>query len=258
MFKAMHPTLPEAIKVNDYIHLKRSLPLTGSARCPACSQPLSVRADNDPNPAVQVHFAHDRNPNAPACPIKSAGAIRYAVLTSTLPNTQAAAALRESFFKNWTYHWHQFKKYVGTVDIKDFATALRDVDNNGVWKYTNIQEHEIIIAMLATMDFKPTKNSAGKVLRSRWVRFWFRSHVTNLQQFWNLGNGQKDLIRAVYDLSNKAKMIREDKFIDFKVVAVDDTFLSNQQFSEVPEFVQLLMSERFPGLVKPPQSDEVK
>jgi hypothetical protein len=258
MFKAMHPTLPETIRVTDYVHLKRSIPSTGAARCPACNQPLSVKADNDPNLTVKAHFAHVRNKTSPPCPIKSEGAIRYSVLTENLPNTQAAVALRVSFFKNWTYHWHQFKKYVGTVNIKDFASALHEVDVNGVWKYRNIQEHEVIIAMLAIMDFKPTKDKAGKVLRSRWVRFWFRSDVISLQKFWNLGRAQKSLIRAEYDLSARATMIREDKFLDFRVVEVDETFLSNEEFSEVPSFVRLLMSERFPGLIDPPEQSEEK
>ncbi|MBA2923019.1 hypothetical protein G9Q84_08955 [Pseudomonas sp. P7] len=258
MFKAMHPTLSEAITINDYIHLKRSKPSTGPARCPACNQPLSEKAVNDPDPAVKAHFAHVRNPKAPKCPIKAEGAIRYSVLTANFPDTQAAADLRSSFFKNWTYHWHQFKKYVRTADIKDFTSALREIDNNGVWKYQNIQEHEVIIAMLATRDFKPTKNSDGKVLRSRWVRFWFRSHVTSLQQFWNIGAGQKDLIRAEYDLSERATKIKEDKFLDFKVVTVDSTFLSNQDFSEAPRFVHVVMSERFPNMVAPPEPLEEK
>lgn len=112
--------------------------------------------------------------------------------------------------------------------------------------------------MLATRDFKPTKNSDGKVLRSRWVRFWFRSYVTSLQQFWNIGAGQKDLIRAEYDLSEKATKIKEDTFLDFKVVAVDSTFLSNQDFSEAPRFVHVVMSERFPKMVAPPEPLEEK
>jgi hypothetical protein len=258
MFIAMHPTLSEAILVNDYVHLKRSVPSTGAARCPACDQPLSVKADNDPDPAVKAHFAHVQNKDAPRCPIKSEGAMRYAVLTTSLLDSQASRALRESFFKNWTYHWHQFKKHVGTVDIKDFASALRNVDSKGVWKYQNIQEHEIIIAMLSTMDFKPTKDKAGTPLRTRWVRFWFRSYVTSLEQFWNLGGAQKNLIRAEYDLSAKATKIREDKFLNFRIVDVDATFLLDENFAEVPSFVRLIMSERFPGLIDPPGPPEVK
>lgn len=222
------------------------------ARCPACEQALAVKGDLDPNPAVKTHFAHRRDSNAPVCPIKSEGAIRYQVFTESLPDTDAAAALRASFFENWTYHWHQFKKYVGTADVKDFAQALREVDTKGVWKYRGIQEHEVIIAMLATRDFKPIKDKNGKVLRSRWVRFWFRSEVEALQEFWNLGDGQKVMIRAEYDLSARATKIREDAFQDFGVLAVDSSYLENEAYAEVPTFVHIIMSERFPRLIDPP------
>lgn len=252
MFKAFHPTSSDTIKVDDYIHLKRSIPSTPPARCPACDQPLIVKGDIAPRAAIKAHFAHVRAKTAPQCPIKSEGAIRYAVLTESLCETAAAAALKARFFENWTYHWHQFKKYVGTADVKDFASALQQVDVKGVWKYQNIQEHEVVVAMLAIEDFKPTKDRAGNILRSRWVRFWFRSHVTGLAQFWNLNNGQKELIRAEYDLSAKATKIREDAFTDFKVVAVDSTYLQKAQFGEAPYYVKLIMSERFPGLVAVP------
>lgn len=166
---------------------------------------------------------------------------------ASLPDTDTARALRESFFKNWTYHWHQFKKNVGTVDAKDFAEALREVDARGVWKYRDIEEHEVIIAMLATKDFKPVKG-----YRSRWVRFWFRSEVENLQEFWNLGDGQKVMIRAEYDRPARATKIREDRFKDFGVLEVDSSYLENEAHAVVPEFVQTIMSERFPRLIDPP------
>lgn len=252
MFKAFHPFEPKSIHIRDYIHMLRSTPSLGDARCPACEQPLAVRGDLDPNPAIKAHFAHRRDPDSPVCPIKSEGAIRYQVLTETLPDTEAAAALRARFFENWTYHWHQFKKYVRTVDAKDFAEALREVDAKGVWKYRDIKEHEVIIAMLATRDFKPVKDKNGNVFRSRWVRFWFRSEVENLQEFWNLGDGQKVMIRAEYDLSARATKIREDAFQDFGVLAVDSRYLENEAYAEVPRIVQTIMSERFPRMIDPP------
>lgn len=252
MFKALHPFEPKSIHIRDYIHMLRSTASVGDARCPACEQPLAVKGDLDPNPAVKTHFAHRRDSNAPVCPIKSEGAILYQVLTDNLPDTDAAAALRTRFFENWTYHWHQFKKYVHTVDIKDFAKALRTVDAKGVWKYRGIQEHEVIIAMLATMDFKPVTDKNGNVFRSSWVRFWFRSEVAGLQEFWNLGDGQKVMIRAEYDLSARATKINEDKFQDFSVLEVDSSYLENVAYAHVPAFVQTIMSERFPRLIDPP------
>ncbi|QHE97947.1 hypothetical protein LCG56_05685 [Pseudomonas cannabina pv. alisalensis] len=254
MFKALHPTLSTSISIGDYIQLQRSHSTTGPARCPACEQALSIRGNLSPSASVLEHFTHVRDQNAPPCPIKSEGAIRYEVLTDTLPDTQRAAGLRAAFFENWTYHWHQFRTYVGHADIKDFAAALRAVDEKGVWKYRHIQEHEIIVAMLATMDFKPVKNpdKKGQWLRKPWVRFWFRSGVAGLHDFWNLADGRKDLIRAEYALSAKAKMISADKFKDFKVVNVENSYLTNPLYAGVPYFVQLIMSERFPGLVAAP------
>lgn len=247
MFKAFHPFEPKSIHIRDYIHLIRSTPSFGDARCPACEQPLTVKGDLDPKPGVKTHFAHRRDPNSPVCPIKSEGAIRYQVLTETLPDTEAARSLRERFFKNWTYHWHQFKKYVRTVDANDFAKALQEVDARGVWKYRDIKEHEVIIAMLATRDFKPVKN-----YRARWVRFWFRSEVENLQEFWNLGGSKKVMIRAEYDLSARATKIREDKFKDFSVLPVDSSYLDDEAYAEVPRVVQAILSKHFPRLIDPP------
>jgi len=252
MFKALHPTQSAPISIRDYIHLSRTSPSIGDARCPACEQPLLVKGDIDPKKAIKTHFAHRRDPTAPVCPIKSEGAIRYEVLTDALPDTEASVALRTRFFENWTYHWHQFKKYVRAVDIKDFASALRAVDTKGVWKYRDIEEHEVIIAMLATLDFQPVTDNKGKVLRSSWVRFWFRSDVANLQEFWNLGDGQKVMIRAEYELPAKATMIREDKFRDFSVLEVDSDYLENEAYAQVPEFVRIVMSERFPRMIVVP------
>lgn len=171
MFKALHPEKDEPIRVNDFIHLRLTQPLLGDARCPACEQGLGVKGDGTPTASVTAHFHHRRDVSAPRCPIKSEGAIRYGVLTENLPNTEAAAKLRNDFFDNWTYHWHQFKSYVKGVDIKDFVSALSEVDKKKVWRYKDIKEHEIIIAMLASRDFKPVKDKAGNQLRSQWVRF---------------------------------------------------------------------------------------
>jgi hypothetical protein len=49
-----------------------------------------------------------------------------------------------------------------------------------------------------------------------------------------------------------AKMISADKFKDFQVVKVEDSYLTNPQYANVPYYVQLIMSERFPGLVAAP------
>lgn len=249
MFKALHPQHDTPIGVKDYIHLLRSYPTIGDARCPACNQPLALKGVESPNPSVKPHFAHRLDDNAPRCPIKSEGAIRYEVLTECLPDTDAAQALRKAFFQNWAYHWHQFRRYVKTVDVKDFAAALKEVDQRRVWRYKDIREHEIIIAMLATRDFKPVKAQDGKVWRSKWVRFWFKSEVRSLDDFWNLGDAQKILVRAEYKLSERATKIRENAFKDFDVVPVESSYMSEAADASVPEPVRRYMVKSFPKLI---------
>lgn len=258
MFKALHPEQDESIRVSDFIHLRLTEPWIGDARCPACEQGLGVKGDGVPNSGIKAHFYHRRDESAPRCPIKSEGAIRYVVLTERLPDTDLAAKLRKDFFNNWTYHWHQFKSYVKGVDIKDFAKALSELDERKVWRYRDIKEHEVIIVMLATRDFKPVKDKEGNFLRSRWVRFWFKSEVKELDEFWNLGDGQKVLIRAEYELSDRATKIQESAFRDFDVVRVKSDYMKREDYSTVPYFVQLVMSERFPGLVAVPKKPEPK
>lgn len=250
MFKALHPTRDEQIYITEYLQLRRDTPSLGQPRCSACEQRLDVRGDLDPK--VRTRFKHQRDPGAPRCPIKSEGGTRYEILTEGIIDTEAAAALRRSFFANWTYHWHQFRRYVQGVDIKDFAAALKDIDDRRVWRYVGLQEHEVIIAMLATRDFKPVKKANGEMVRSRWVRFWFRSGVRSLQDFWNLGDPQKILIRAEYDLTARATVLSANKLQEFAVVNVESDYLQNEEYAKVHTFIRQVMSERFPGLIAPP------
>lgn len=76
--------------------------------------------------------------------------------------------------------------------------------------------------------------------------------MADLQGFWNLGDARKELIRAEYALSAKSKMISENKFKDFDVVKVENDYLTKSWYAQAPYFVQLVMSERFPGLIAAP------
>lgn len=82
--------------------------------------------------------------------------------------------------------------------------------------------------------------------------------MRELDEFWNLGDGQKVLIRAEYKLPDKATKIREDAFSDFDVVRVKSDYMKREDYAKVPPFVQLIMSESFPGLVAAPKKPEPK
>lgn len=193
-----------------------------SALCPACKQSLHLKGELDPE--VTTIFSH--NPNSGACPIKESGKHKYSVLPDVDEDTDRSRKLKASFLENWKFHWNRFRKYAGHADIEDFIALIEYADKRNVWRYRNLEECEVVIVLLVIKDFKPVINSKGHALRKYWVRFWFESTVKGFDDFWNLPDASKRVLKASYKVPDGEKL-SPDYLVEYEVVAVDRTYLTN-------------------------------
>jgi len=118
--------------------------------------------------------------------------------------------------------------HVGYADVNDFIKALKVADKEHVWRYRKLQELEVIIALMLISDFKPIIGKT-KVWRENWIRFWFESQAKNFQEFWNLSDDKKTIIRAEYNFPVGEKRINPDYLSKYKNIDVSENYLLNRQ-----------------------------
>lgn len=249
-----------------------------AASCPACHQPLLIRGEN----GVQDRqtFAHFPDSRV-FCAIKAAGKHKYSVLCPVGYDEVVAEELRDSFFKNWKVHWKRFMRYVGFVDIADFIAVLKVADAANVWGYRAIKEHEVIVALMLISDFKPVLASRPvplqqqvtnplpsdlngqqaqqpaphllpKPWRQNWIRFWFESQAKDFEEFWNLSQKNKVIIRVEYAVPAGETKLEPDYLDSFKVLDVSRNYLANrvEGDDEVAGMVEKKMKAAFKKYLK--------
>jgi hypothetical protein len=216
-----------------------------AAKCPACDGDLHLKGELDP--AVETIFSH--NPTKAFCPIKESARHNYEILEKKDEDPERSAALKAAFFSSWKRHWNQFRRYVGHADIKDFIALVKYADRKGIWRYRSLREHEILAIILVIKDFQPVEASDGRVLRKHWVRFWFESSVKTLDDFWNLPEARRRLIKASYDLPKRAHTLNSKYLVAFDVVSIVSEFLEvpESQVPPVHVYVEGCMLQAFPG-----------
>ena len=149
--------------------------------CPACSETLHTVGET--GALVDATWAHDPSPST-WCPIKDSGAAKYVLLKPSRPvPSAAAAALRESFFRNWPLHWSYTRSFADYADIKGFSGFIRYADKTELWAYATLQEWQLPYTFLATCEFPPSTGKAI-VLRREWLRFRFDAKLRTIEDLW--------------------------------------------------------------------------
>ncbi|MFJ5187545.1 hypothetical protein [Pseudomonas fulva] len=232
---ARHPHTQQPVTIPDYRKefgapyekgIKNERP---AATCPACKQELFIKGETNPNATMAFcHFPAKGGEQKPFCPIKVGGSHKYKVLCPVDEDPKRTKQLRDNFFTNWKIHWVKFMHHVGYVDINDFIQALKVADKEHVWRYRQLQEHEVIIVLMLISDFKPVIGKT-KVLRKNWIRFWFEFQVKTFQKFWNLSDEKKTIIRAEYNVPTGLKRISPDHLCKYKDINVSEDYLLNRQ-----------------------------
>jgi hypothetical protein len=231
---------------------------------------LHIRGENGAQDRQTfAHFPVSASKPDLFCPIKLAGKHKYSVLSPVDYDPARAKQLRDSFFRNWKVHWKTFIRYVGTADIGDFIDVLKVADKAKVWCYRAIQEHEVVVVLMLISDFKPvlanrpTQPQATnpvdaptldtppqpepKPWRKNWIRFWFESRARDFEEFWNLPEVNKVIIRVEYAVPAGETKLKPDYLDSFKVVDVSFNYLAKRKpgDDDVAEYVEKRMKGAF-------------
>ena len=251
---AMHPWTRKPVTIPQY-RAEFGPPYKGKikvdrppATCPGCKQDLLIRGElAAQDNSTFSHFPATAGQPKPFCPIKSSGNHKYQVLCPVNEDPVRTKHLRDSFFRNWRLHWRKFMQHVGYVDIRDFINTLKVADKEHVWRYRTLQEHEVIVVLMLISDFKPVIGNMPKPLRKNWVRFWFQSKAQTFQEFWNLANDQKTIIRVEYDIPEGKRALKPDYLCGYAEIDVSTNYLLNRQAGDdtVPPFFEDIVKKAF-------------
>ena len=186
-------------------------------RCLICKVPLHTVGEDNPN--VVPTWGHDPSPGT-YCPIKSGGGEKYAILPPIELDLAQGAALRASFFANWTKHWGYIREVAPYADIRTLIGFLHAADKTGLWNQRNLEEWQLPYVCMATCDFPPPTGVAAK-RRPEWLRFRFDDRYRTLRDLWIESQLDFSFLRLSYRKPVRKKEPGSAEFIKVDHVPVD-------------------------------------